>query len=369
MRSFIDSKPCQVPNILHDSHSIQGRNFFLNILIISPESQMGGGQARTMAYTHFLRSKNHRVSIIRFPGDDVSSKVWYYYQRGFARLQGNDLRYMVKAADRFERIIKNGHFDAVIAVETPSSYVLTRELGCLKIFSCESLAADELYFSKGYSDLESIKKLRALELEIIQDSDYVVFPWKTTENYARKYLYNGDNLVTIKYGCYPQNKRASYFFPASIISLGDLRQYWSNPELVDYLTKISPYHIESYSRKPNKNYKIIYRGFAPSQDVLFNYQFGLNSVSKDLFRRNHFSSRIINYLSYGLPVLSPDWMQLSHELKGVLPFNENNFLEIVDKYASERAEWERISKEAYEQSLELDWKIVLQPLGELIEDK
>jgi hypothetical protein len=340
----------------------------LNVLIVCPESRIGGGQGRTLAYFRFLQSKNHNVSLINFPGNNLSAKLWYYYQRGRARIQGQDVMYMKKAADRLEAIVKNGHFDAVICVETPSSYVLSRELGCLKIFSCESLAADELYFSKGFSDLEQIKKLRSMELEILQGADYVVFPWKTTENYVRKYINDGDNFVTIKYGCYPQNKLASYFYPASIVSLGDLRYYWSNPELFSYLTQISPYVIETYGKKPSKKYNLNYKGFASSPDILSNYQFGLNTVSKDKFRQNHFSSRIINYLAYGLPVLSPDWMQLSHELKGVLPFNEQNFLEIVDKY-SERSEWAKISEAAHNQSIELDWNKVLRPLAELIERK
>jgi hypothetical protein len=326
---------------------------------------MGGGQGRTVAYTRFLKSKNYNVSLINFPGDDLSVKLWYYYQRGRARIQGQDVRFMRKAADKLEVIIKNGHFDAVICVETPSSYVLARELGCLKIFSCESLAADELYFSKNFSNIEQIKKLRAMELEIFQEADYVVFPWKTTENYVRKYIYDRDNLVTIKYGCYPQNKLASFFYPVSIISMGDLRYYWSNPELFSYLTQISPYVIETYGKKPSKKYNLNYKGFASSPDILSNYQFGLNTVSKDKFRQNHFSSRIINYLAYGLPVLSPDWMQLSHELKGVIPFNENNFLEIIDKY-SQADEWTKISTEAYNQAVELEWQKVLQPLGDLL---
>jgi hypothetical protein len=194
----------------------------------------------------------------------------------------------------------------------------------------------------------------------------VIFPWKTTENYTRKYVWNGDNFVTIKYGCYPQNKVASYFYPVSIISLGNVGYYWSNPELLSYLTRISPYVIDIYGKnKPHKKYHLNYRGYASSLDVLKDYQFGLNTASKDNFRRNHHSSRILSYLAYGLPVLSPDWLQFSHELKGVLPFNEDNFLEIIERY-SDPDEWAKISKDAYAQALELDWKKVLLPLEKIM---
>jgi hypothetical protein len=67
-----------------------------------------------------------------------------------------------------------------------------------------------------------------------------------------------------------------------------------------------------------------------------------------------------------LPVLSVDWLQFSHELKGVLPFNKENFLEIIDSN-SEPEKWEKLSNAAYEQAIELDWNKVLVPLENLLE--
>lgn len=338
----------------------------LKVLIIGG-SGVGGGRGRSIAYRNFLISKGFNVDMVHFPGDDFSSKLWYYYQHGLSLFVGHEARNMRKTADRLERRIKHGHYDVVIGVETWCSYVLTRELGCLKIFSCESLMADELYFSKNYDQLAKIRGLREMELEMFHKADYVVFPWKTTENYVKKYIWNGDNFVTIKYGCYPQNKVASYFFPFSIISLGSSDAYWSNPELISFLTHISPYVIDVYGKnKPAKKYHLNYKGYASSLDILKNYQFGLSTVSKDTFRRKHFSCRILGYLAYGLPVLSAEWMQFPHELKGVLPYNEDNFLEIVDTY-SDQDKWTRLSKEAYEQALELDWNKVLLPLEKLLE--
>ena len=205
-----------------------------------------------------------------------------------------------------------------------------------------------------------------MELKICQSSDYVIFPWETTESYVRKNIYDGTNFLTVRYGCVPQNKPASFFFPPSVVSVGCLGGYWSNVELLSYLTKISPYNISAYgSPRPRKKYRLKYKGFAPSLDVLYNYQFGLNTISKDAFRRNHFSSRILTYLAYGLPVLSPDWMLLSHQLKGCLPYNETNFVDIVDR-CSERSVWEKLSQEAHKQAQELDWNNTLKPLEKMI---
>ena len=77
----------------------------------------------------------------------------------------------------------------------------------MKIFSCESVLSDELFFSKNFGDLKRVRDLRKMELEIIMNSDYVLFPWETTENYVKKYLWQGDNLVTIRHGCTPSEKR------------------------------------------------------------------------------------------------------------------------------------------------------------------
>ena len=337
----------------------------MKVLIIST-CLVGGGHERSTAYKNFLVSQGHTVNTIQFPEDSFSSKLWYYYQRGLARLMGHEKRHMQKTADRIEKHIKNERYDAVIGVETPWSYVLTRDLECLKIFSCESLESEELRFSQKTDDSERIQNLREMELELLKKSDYVIFPWKSTENYARKNFIDGKNFVTIKYGCNPQRETALFSSPISIVSLGNLGFYWSNKELLSYLTKVSPQTIDVYgSYKPSKKYLLNFKGFAPSLNVLKNYQFGLSTISKDVYRQNHFSSRILTYLSFGLPVLSPNWMKLSHELEGVLPYNENNFLEVVERN-SERNIWNKLSNEAHKQAVKLDWNEVLKPLLKIV---
>lgn len=327
---------------------------------------VGGGRERSIAYKTFLLSQGLAVDLVQFPGAGFSSKLWYYYHRGLASFMGHEARHMRKTADRLERRIKDERYDVVIGVETPWSYVLTRDLGCLKIFSCESLESEELRFSHKVGDSERIQNLRKMELEMLRESDYVIFPWKTTENYARANFFDGKNFVTINYGCYPQRTSASFSSPVSIVSLGCLGFYWSNRELLSYLTKVSRCAIDVYGRyRPPKRYSLNYRGFAPSLNVLANYQFGLSTISKDVYRQNHFSSRILTYLSFGLPVLSPDWMKLSHELRGILPYNENNFLEVVDRN-SEPDAWNKLSKDAHEQAAELDWSEVMKPLLKLV---
>jgi hypothetical protein len=336
----------------------------LKIILIG-HSSTGGGCEQVKAYRRFLLSKNHEVEVVWFPGNNFSSKIWFYYQSTLARLENNEERQVVTISDKLEKKIKAGTYDVAIGFGVPFSYVFTKELNCLKLFCPQTAGADEVYFSKRIS-VEQVRNLREIELKIMMSSDYVIFPWETTENYVRKYVLNGSNFITVKYGCYPQTKVTSHFFPPSIVSLGNLSHYWANKELLSYLTKSSPYVIDVYGQhKPEKQYNLRYKGFAPSLDVLYNYQFGLNTVSKDALRKNDHSSRIMPYLAYGLPVLSPEWMKFTNGLKGCVPFNEDNFTDLVDKY-SDKDSWERLSKEAYQQALDLDWNKTLEVLETLI---
>ena len=337
-------------------------------IIATPIS--GGGNVRARAFKTYLESKNHEVELITI-NESWFSEIGFFYQRFKAHLTDKEPGLMREIARRIEKKIKKANYQAVIGIESLFSYVLTKNLDCLKIFSWEAMGADEVYFATNSArtfDFERFRRFREMELEICKNSDYVIFPWETTENYVRKNIYDGSNFLTIRFGCCPQSKTVSHFFPPSIVSVGGLGAYWTNDELLSHLTDISPYVIDVYGNsQPRKKHRLNYKGFAPSLDVLYNYQFGLNTVSKDAFRRNHFSSRILAYLAYGLPVLSPDWMQLSHELKGCLPYNEDNFVDLVDKY-SDRNLWEKLSKDAYAQARDLDWNITLKPLEKLISE-
>ncbi len=335
----------------------------MKILILGASGPGGGGK-RAVAFRDFLLSRNHEVNLIQFPGTSFGSKLWNYYESGYSILSGHEVRYMAKLADKLEKKIKKEAYNVVIGIETRWSYVVTRDIDCLKIFCCESLASEELRSLKNI-DESRIEHLRETEIDMMKKSDYVVFPWGTTENYARKHVWNGNNFITLKYGCYPKSTLASYSYPPSIVSLGGLGGH-ANKDLLSQLTRITPYRLDVYSPdRPPKQYSLNYKGLAPTTDVLRNYQFGLNTLSKDPYRQCHFSSRVLGYLDYGLPVFSPEWMQLSHGIRGCIPYNEDNFINLIEKYSAKEA-WEKLSEEAISQARELDWRNTLLPLEELI---
>ena len=337
----------------------------MKIAIISTTS-LGGGLIRALEYKRFLEAQSHKVDLITINENNIET-LTFFYHRVLAQLKGKQPQLMREIARRVEKKIQAKNYQAVIGVETLFSYVLTRKLDCLKVFSWESSATNEIRYAKEKNE-HIAAEMRTMEIEICQHADKVIFPWETTENYIRNTIYSGNNFLTVRFGCHPKEKTALYNSPPKVISIGGLGAYWANPELLSFLTKKSPYRIDAYGNsKPKKALDLNFKGYAQSLDIMADYQFGLNTLSKDEFRKNHFSSRVLEYLSYGLPSLSPNWMKLSHQLKGCLPYDENNFVDTIEKYSTKEA-WTKLQNECLQQAQELDWNITLKPLEKIFAD-
>ena len=254
--------------------------------------------------------------------------------------------------------------DVVICDDASASFIFTKNLKCLKIYNCPTPLADELYYSKKLSK-KLYLKLRDMELEVYRKTDYVSFrePYR---RYVQKYIYSGKNIFVMDGGCYPKNQRAKFSYPPRIVYLGELGGYWTNLPLLSRITKIYK-NIDVYGTpKPNKIYKLNYKGYA-NPDILSKYQFGLITITKDKLRRWGFSAKHPEYLSYGLPVLVPDWRKNLHLFKGSIPYNERDFLKKIKKY-SNKMEWQKMSNEAYRQAKQYSWDVVLKPLGKIIDE-
>jgi len=268
-------------------------------------------------------------------------------------------------AKTLEKIIKKEKFDAIICESAPDSYVLKKNLRCLKIFDCPTPWVDEFYYSGDLSD-NAYRKLRRMELEIYKETEYLSFHWETYKKYVQKFVYNGKNMFTLNWGCHPKpkEKKAEFSCPPKIVFMGNLGGYWINLPLLARLTKFYK-NIDVYGAPaPPKKYRLNYKGYA-HPDVLSKYQFGLITITKDRLRCWGFSAKHLEYLSYGLPVLVPDWRKDLYLLKGSIPYNEENFLEKIKQYDGKR-EWQKLSDLAYKQSKRYSWDKVLKPLVKII---
>lgn len=270
-----------------------------------------------------------------------------------------------KAQALYKKISKE-NFDVIICENTYDSYLFTKKLHGIKILDLPSPLADEIYYSNQFTHRD-YKKFNMFLNSIYKKADHISFHWNLYTNYVKKNLYNKKNLFEMNWGCEPkpEEKRAEYNKDARIVFIGYLGGEWVNKQLLAKLTKLYG-NIDVYGAPaPEKKYGLHYKGYAPTLDVLKNYQFGLISISKDTLRRSSFSSKHLEYLSYGLPVLTPDW-RIDPLLEGVsIYFNEDNFLDVLKKYSNKQV-WKKMSHKSYQKAVQWEWENVLKPLEKVI---
>lgn len=346
----------------------------MRIGIVSVPYHTGGG-AITRPLDTFLRAAGHEVLLY----NDFYLGPHTALQERIRRLLGWrwGLRYRKWLIQRdFQLLLDNvrkASCDVIIAVE--QGQILMHDLGkARKIFYANAPTGHEVYFQFATSpqpfDLEAYQKACAKEIDYYRASDVVIFCWNTHVDYVEKHVYQGRNIVRHPglgwYGCDPQSQRARYNYPPLIAHIGAVTAHWNNVELLQKLARDIPYAVNFYGKYPiPTELRLRYQGFAKSLDVLDQYQFGLHSATKDLVRRYGFASKLMTYLSYGLPSFSPEWQLVSHQLGGVIPYNEGNFSDLLEN-AAKPAHWQELADMAYEQAQELEWRKVLQPLLSLL---
>jgi hypothetical protein len=233
------------------------------------------------------------------------------------------------------------------------------------LYDCPCPWADELYF-EGRLTRRQHAQLRAKETTLFEQVDHLAFHWESYARYAlEQYGISGENLMRLDFGCRPSAHRAQFADPPRIVYLGNLSARFNNPELLARLSKQYE-HIDVFGGPPpDPRLGLNYLGYSPSIDILNEYQLGLVTCSTDELRQQGFSSKHVNYLAYGLPVLVPDWRRHLDLLEGSLPYNEESFLSVVNSMADE-ARWQSLSDQAYDQAVRLDWDATLGPLDALI---
>jgi len=281
------------------------------------------------------------------------------------------LSYYVLSADhRLRRAILRSslhldEFDLVICEEPYDAGVLTAPTSARTLYDCPCPWADELYF-EGRLTARQHAMLRARETTLFEQVDHLAFHWESYARYAlEQYGISGSNLMRLDFGCRPSAHRARFADPPRIVYLGNLSARFNNPELLARLAQQYE-HIDVFGGpRPDPRLGLNYLGYSPSIDILKEYQLGLVTCSTDELRQQGFSSKHVNYLAYGLPVLVPDWRRHLDLLAGSLPYNEATFRSVVDAMADE-SRWKSLSDQAYDQAIRLDWDSTLRPLESII---
>jgi hypothetical protein len=262
------------------------------------------------------------------------------------------------------RKFRSSDYDVIIC-ETNLDIGLAacKDLAPLRILDLPAPNAEELYFGGDLSQ-KDFQKVRALERALYSLASYLFFHWPTYLDYVRKNKYDGPNLVKLAHGIDVKAKRATFSPRPRIVFLGSLGGTWANVPLLVRLCKLYP-HIDVYGSPRQKALGAHYKGYAPSTDVLADYQIGLVTVTDDPLRRSSFSSKQLEYYSYGLPALSPDWRSDAVLDPAALLYNEANFLSLIDKF-QDRSTWEQASAKALAIAEACTWPQAFEPMGKIL---
>lgn len=341
------------------------------VAIVGPLSVGGGGRC-VIRIRDFLES--HGVSADVY---DIREISWWFRQKHRLLWRFDHLTVSGRGKNDLAKRLRAKKYPVIIAVESGDIFYETSLGDARKVFFCHAPIAHEMYYRNIYRNVPDPDALLQLDLEterkIYRSSDFVTVAWNTYEKFIRENVYDEPNLVSHPglgwYGCDPQSQHANYCKTPRIAYIGSLGWY-SNPELLSMISSESNYSIDSYGvindRDRPKLNGIQYKGMADDEyETLRKYQFGLNTVTTDPVRISGFSSKVLAYLSVGLPTLSPDWQLFSHQVRGVIPYVPASFNELIERYRDEVA-WNAIAKEAIEQAYELEWNRVLNPLLDIL---
>lgn len=278
--------------------------------------------------------------------------------------------YLLVADHRLRRgILKRSlpldDFDLVICETVYDAGVLAFAGSARTLYDAPAPWADEVYFDGRLSERQHAN-LRRLETGIFESVDHLALHWESYARYAvERYGISGRNLMPLNFGCTPAKQRAEFAAPPRVVYLGNVSAGFNDPSLLARLSGQYP-HIDVFGGPPpDPGLGLNYLGYAPSLDVLRNYQLGLVTCSKDPLRRDGFSSKHVQYLSYGLPVLVPSWRRHLDLLRGSVVYTEETFRSAVDGMSEERR-WRSASDEAYAQAERLSWDETLRPLEQLL---
>lgn len=352
---------------------------------------------RPLKIQKYLKKKDFEVILIDTLSHFFRTAKYNFYNFWKKRMGNSRLRYfeqfplladMALTAEVLLFLMAHHKYDAIICEDIKTGYLFLKDIGCLKIldlaapWSVELENGYELY-KKGLIDKKDINysiytrlnndylnKMRKTELKIYKSADHFSFHWHGYTDYVKQYIYDGNNLFRLDWGCSPKRAKAKWNSNVKIINLGYLGEYWVNKNLISYLTKLKVYPIHCYGKpKPIKHYGLTYKGYLSNSrfsEIIPMYQFGLVTITKDKLRRYGFSSKSFEYMSWALPVLMPEWRHSCPE-EGHIFYNESRFIDVVKQFKTKQI-WKAKSDEAYNYAQEHTWDKQLNPLLRILND-
>jgi len=351
-------------------------NFNKNKIIILNYLDKGANEERAVCLMNFLKKNDFEAEII-------DSQILFNKNfKKITNLFSNPWAYLIY---RFFKLLKLRlrtdpsyifYLETVLRGNILKKYFLEKNVGAIIIqYPEDILLAKEYRKNKIILDLPTIyseetknSKIAKLEKKIFKQKNNICFHWYSFLNLSKKLKMAPKNSFILNWGCNQREVLAKYNEKAKIIYLGKLNSEWIYPKLLEKIQKKSPYLLDIYSyESPDKNlYKSIkIKGFMKNIDDVSKYQFGLLSFVDDRLRDNGFSAKHLLYLSYGLPVLCPEWRKDKLLKPATIYYNAENFNQQIKKY-SQKKYWNQKHLAAIKLAKKFDWNQTLKPILPII---
>jgi len=247
--------------------------------------------------------------------------------------------------------------------------ILNRTKTHLSIYDSPTIYSEEVKNMNTFPKKE-LKAIKYIENNVFDKADGVSFHWETFIKLAKELNKPITNPIKANWGCSKRKKLGKFSKKPKIVYIGKLNAPWINPQLLELIQASGGFPLDVFSyEKPEKLFKSLkYSGYLKNLNQISTYQFGLITMSNDFLRNSGFSAKHLLYISYGLPVLCPEWRQDKILRSATISYNKNNFTDIV-KYYSKKNNWLRKHQAALKLAKKLRWNKTLKPLIKHIESR
>lgn len=295
----------------------------------------------------------------RFPGNKISRLTNSMFLMKILYLRGKIVHDLL-CIKRPDIIICENNSDI--------AFLEHKRVADIQILDLPSPQAEEKYYG-GLITNKTYRKYKKYEVKMYSRADHISFHWHTYAEYVKAHKYNGANFIDMSYGVNQKSFKAKYNAEPKIIFMGLLKGSWVNLSLLGELCR-SNKNIDVFGGpKPPISYGINYKGYAPTKDIMQEYQFGLITISKDPLRKNSFSSKQLEYMSFGLPVISPSWRRDKLLDDATIYYDDvNDFAKKVGIF-TKKNRWDEKSNKSIILSKQLSWQKAFRSLDAILIDK
>ncbi|HWS48757.1 MAG TPA: glycosyltransferase family 2 protein [Candidatus Methanoperedens sp.] len=361
------------------------KNFPRPITIIN-KNDSGANQQRSQAFFKFLTKHHHYVTTLDSHQEfqKVIASRRYLFIYGWRLLKYRLLKsyYTYHQLDIYPLLLietmllksmilnrllqKNKTTLAIVQYPEDMLIVTNQNRPYKTLYDSPTIFSSELEHSQVFSK-NTINILKKYEKMVFQKSDYTSFHWYTYKKLAIRLGFKAEHSLCLNWGCQKQSSISVFKKPIKIIHLGKLNSYWVNPKMLSYISQHHQIDIFSYEKPDPTLYPKLdnYKSYLKNEDSISNYQLGLITLSQDKLRSEGFSAKHLLYLSYGLPVLCPEWRKDELLKKATIYYNEKNIDKQIKKY-SQKKYWFSKHQESLKIYRNLDWNITLQPLLKIV---